>query len=54
MKDMENFIQKVLWKDVLISCLFLIMGILLLVSPKDILEISSDFIGALLILNGML
>lgn len=54
MKDMENFIQKVLWKDVLISCLFLIMGILLLVSPKDILEISSYFIGALLILNGIL
>lgn len=54
MKNLESLIQKTLWKDILVSCLFLIAGILILLMPNRTINFVTYLIGFILILNGIL
>ena len=54
MSRLEGLVQRVLWKNIIMSLLFLVIGILLVVSPVSFIAFVAYFIGIILILNGIL
>ena len=50
----EKFLKRTNWTDILISVLFLILGILLIIKPFETISVISILLGMVLFIMGFL
>lgn len=52
--DMEKFLKKSSWTDIIVSLLFVLFGIMLIARPESIISIISILLGAICVVMGAL
>ena len=50
----EKFLKRTNWTDIVISLLFVILGILLIMKPTEMISVISILLGAILFIIGFL